>query len=178
MAQDTRTITIEILNSNKSSSGSNGGGGIKEKKEETGSLNDIFHPMNALTRKIDRTLFGKTYFFTQAYNNIKNLAISTAENIQSRYYNMSENYMGENTFNNVKNNISKAGSFVSSVAAGASMGGYVGAAIGAITWVGGQHIAYNTKLSSYHSALNAYNMNTAFSNTRASLYDGGRGTEN
>ena len=57
-------------------------------------------------------------------------------------------------------------------------GGAFGMAIGAGAWVAKEAMAYNNTLSNYHSSLNAANFGTQFSNTRASLYDGGKGTEN
>ena len=170
MAQDTRKITIEILNTTRTIGDSEG---YKNDK-----INDLIQPMNNATKKKEKSLFGKAYLVLQAYNTVKNLAQSSTEMSINRYFNMSENYLAENTFNNVKQSLNKAAGFASSVIAGGYVAGGIGAAIGAGAFVVNEWMSFNNTLSGYYSSLNASNFGTQFSNTRASLYNNGRGTEN
>lgn len=178
MAQDTRKITIEILSTGKTIGTDSGGVKTPKKEEDEFSLNKLLHPMNNLAKKADKSLFGKTYFFTHTYNTIKSLSKSATDLSIQRYFNLSENYLAENTYNNIKNNIQKAGGLASSVISGGMLGGVAGAAVGAVAWGANELISYNNTLSSYHSAINTSVMGTQFSNIRASLYNNGRGTEN
>ena len=178
MAQDTRKITIEILGSGGNTNGY--AGGVTETEKTNGEINlsKLTHPMNHAMQKIDKSLFGKAYIFSQIYSTAKSLVKSGAEMTLNRYFNMSENYLAENTYNNIKTNIGKVTGLASSITSGVMAGGVIGGFVGAAAWGTNEWMSYNSKLSGYHSALNMSNMNTAFSNTRSSLYDNGKGTEN
>ena len=180
MSQDTRTITIEILTSNKTmgDSGKSTGGDSSFDEEKQFDLKKLLHPMNTLAKKVDKSLFGKTFIVTQIYSNAKQLLKSSVDVSVNRYFNMSENYLAENSYNNIKSAVGKAAGFASSVATGAMVGGPIGAGIGAVTWGVNEYLSYNNQLSSYHSSINTTVAGNRFSNIRSSLYDGGKGTEN
>lgn len=120
-----------------------------------------------------------------AYQNVKS-AISHSWSVGvSRYFNMSENYLGQNDLNTFNSLTSSAISLYSSAHMGYKIGGLVGPAgkvVGAAVGVGfgllNQAISYQGKLSNYYSSLNAANMQTEWGAKRAGLWDNGRGTEN
>lgn len=115
-----------------------------------------------------------SYLFNQSLNSIKqdaNLALT-------RYFNLSENYLAQNDYQNIMTTINKASSFASAAGAGLFVAGPIGAAIGVGAWGVGELISYQSRMSEYYRNLNAINFGTAWGQERAGLYDGGKGTEN
>ncbi len=113
-----------------------------------------------------------------AANIAKDTVIKSVEISINRNLSLTENYIGQQTLSNVKTIASKTASLIGSVATGAVAGGPIGAAIAAASWGIGQYFEYRQRMESYYRALNAANAQTEFSQTRAGLYNDGRGTLN
>lgn len=167
MSQEGKKITIEIVSSSKTNKKT----GVKD---DNNDLDYVLHPVKAT----EKALFGKHVLVNQAYNQAKKILVQTVDTSLNRYFNLSEDYLGENSYKYAKSVITKATSIGTSVGTGIMLGGVAGGAVAATGWLAGEIIAYNNKLSSYYSSLNATNYNTKFSNIRSSLYNNGRGTEN
>ena len=128
----------------------------------------------------------KSVILNQGYQTAKRLIIQGVDANINRTFALNEDYMGETTYQNAKNIISKVASWstsiVSSTLAGASMGGIVGAiAVGGLTTVGigvSEFIGIQAKSSQYFRAINSSNAEMNFARQRAGLYDGSMGTEN
>lgn len=128
----------------------------------------------------------KSLILNQGYQTAKRLIIQGVDAQLNRHFALNEDYMGETTYNNAKNLISKITSVASSVGSGAmfgfSAGGGVGAVVGAgITAVGigvSDFISIQAKMSSYYRNINASNIEVAYARQRAGLIDGSKGTEN
>lgn len=128
----------------------------------------------------------KSVILNQGFQTAKRLVIQSVETNLNRQFALNEDYMGETTFNNAKNVISKVASYGSSIISstiyGASVGGVVGAVIGAgISSVGigvSEFISVQGKMSQTFRSLNASNIETQYARARAGLIDGSNGTEN
>lgn len=163
---ETRKITVEIITTPKEK---------KEKKDfETSNLSELLHPAKSL----EKELLGKNVFINQAYNQAKSLIMNTVNTSINQYFNLSEDYLGQNTYKEITKTLSKAQSLGSSIVSGFIVGGGVGAAIGAVGWTANEIISNQARMSNYYSSLNTTNYGTGFSRTRAGLVDNGRGTEN
>ena len=163
MANDTRKITIEILGDG--SSGENTTSKKENKKQ---------------TKKIKEEII-KADAYKKAIKTIANSTVNVAEFSLNRYFTLSEDYMSQNIYNNVKHSIQKSVQLFSTaknVAIMAATGNYVGAAVTAGAAIINEGMQYYQRMSGYYQALNATNYQTGFSATRAGLVDGGRGTEN
>lgn len=165
MASDTRKITIEII-------GENSGGGSKEgtNKKET----------KKTTKKIKEEIV-KTKVYEKVARQVWDNAINIAEFQMNRYFTLSEDYISQNTYNNVKRSINKANQIwgtAKSIAFMAASGNVVGAGIAAASSIINEGMEYYQKISSHYQALNATNYQTGFSATRAGLVNDSRGTEN
>ena len=164
MANDTRKITIEIL----------GDGGNKE------SINEEKKSPKTQTKKIKKEII-KAEAFKESIKTVANLAVNVAEVSVNRYFTLTEDYLAQNIYNNVKNSIAKGKSLfkvVGSVGVQVATGNYIGAAATAISYGVNELMEYRQRMGGYYQALNATNYQTGFSATRAGLVDGGRGTEN
>ena len=167
---ENRKITIEIVETQKET---------KQKSEtanEEGdylSLRDLWNPGKA----IEKMTLGKSVFINQAYSQAKNIVSSALTTGLNQYFKLNEDYIAQNSYNNLMTSVSKTKSLVSTALAGAQFGpgGLVAAGVG---WAITEVISYRAKLSNYYSSLNSTNYNTEFSRTRAGLVDNGRGTEN
>lgn len=179
---DTRKITIEILNSDE-------GGSNFDKGENTSThsdnidktINKIMHPI----KSAETITIGKTVILNQAYQQAKQMLAQTIDLSLNRYYTLTEDYLGQTNYQNIKNTYGKVTGLASSIAGGAMTGGMagpvgavVGAVIGATSWGINQTIQNKANLSGYYQDLNAANFNTQFSRTRAGLVNEGRGTDN
>lgn len=120
----------------------------------------------------------KLAIMSYAFSSTLNKAREDINNSINRYFNLSENYIAQNYYNNVKTSIGKASSLITTLKVGGSIGGVAGMAVGLGMWGVGQYLQYSARMSSYYSGLNATNYGTAFGQERAGLYDNGRGTEN
>ena len=121
------------------------------------------------------------YALSQTINSLE----QTVDLSVNRYFNMSENYVAQTAYGNIKKGIGMVSSLTTSVMSGVTMGsafGPVGMLIGGALSVGAwglnQYQQYLDRMNSYYTALNETNFGTSWARQRAGLYDGGRGTEN
>lgn len=172
---ETRKITIEILNKSQVTHEHYNHDVGKEKKETGGAaLNKLLHPV----RSLEKATVGKNVFINQVYQQAKQAVSQTLSISINRYFNLSEDYITENSYKNTMTTISKAKGAVTSVIGGAMAGGVVGGIVAAVGWAGSEILQNQAALSSYYQSINATSMQTEFSRTRAGLVDNGRGTEN
>lgn len=120
-------------------------------------------------------------------------AYSIAVMEHNRYFTLREDYIGQNKMNAIQTQMGTAKSLLSSIVGGAIAGAAIGTssanplgvAVGAV--VGGVtsgvkaglnlRIQRDQKIEQYNMQLNATNAQTQFMASRASLVNGGRGTE-
>ena len=171
MAAETRKITIEILTGNQTTTSEPKKTTEKEKDE---FLNKLLHPVKTL----EKATLGKNVFINQVYSQSKQLISQTLSSSINRYFDLSEDYILENSYRNTMTTIGKAKSVATTVISGAIVGGPVGGVVAALGWSGSEFLQNQASLSSYYQSINATNMQTNFSRTRAGLVDNGRGTEN
>lgn len=175
---DTRKITIEILDGNAS------GDSQKNKSKEKTRIDN----QRELNKFINRTIYplkdddgisiGKTVILNQAYQQAKQMLNQTIDLSLNRYYTLTEDYLGQTNYQNIRNIYGKVTGLAASIGGGAIIGGPIGAAIGAVSWGVNQYIQNKANLSGYYQDLNAANFNTDFNRTRAGLVNEGRGTDN
>lgn len=170
---EVRKITIEIVE------GSGGGGGgsddDEKKKKKTKAERE------AEKRKKAWQQIGKN-----AFRSAKNIIISNVENSLQRQYTLTENYMAQTTYNNAKRAISTAvslgttlyGSLKLGLMTGNPVGVAASVAVSTAAWGFNQFTEYKNRMSSYYQSLNAGNYQSDFSQIRAGLIDGSKGTEN
>lgn len=167
------------------------------------ALNAIVHPLKTAGTAIKEDLteaLGEGAGVSAAIGMGTKLAmdaLSTAYSIammeHNRYFTLTEDYLAQNKMNMIQTQISNTKSMLSSIggkalsygtigfATAGPVGAVVGAAIGAV--VGGvkSGISLATerdqKIEQYNMQLNATNAQTSFMASRASLVNGGRGTE-
>ena len=167
---ETRTIRIEIVAETQKEPTEK-----KEKKDDT--LNKLLHPIKTL----EKATVGKNVFINQAYQQAKQLISQTLSTSINRYFELSEDYMTENSYKNTMTMLGKAKSAATSIIGGAMVGGVVGGIVAAIGWAGSEYIQNQAALSSYYSSINSTNMQTDFSIMRSgnsALINMGRGTDN
>ncbi len=183
---DERKIVVEIL----SGAGDTQVGGETDKTKKNDpkkilskQLNTILHPIQSLEKEILGT---NSQWILSMANQAISMVKSAVDYEHNRFFTLKEDYIGANTYANVKQGISNAASIFGSFGAGAISGavaaGPVGAIVGSLV-SGGFTIANKVvsklqKQESYQMSLNSTNAQTSFGASRASLYDGGRGTEN
>ena len=198
-------ITITILG--EGGAGDGGGGTTNKKEKTPAELmreglNKVLHPLRtaqegAKDAVID--LLGGSGGATAAVGigaKVLSDALSTAYSIAmmelNRYFTLTEDYLGQNKMNAIQTQIGTAKSMLSSVGSGAAIGAAigtvagpggvaVGAVIGAISSGVKTGILAKTerdqKVEQHNMQLKAINAQTNFMASRASLVNGGRGTE-
>lgn len=169
MANDTRKITIEIL----SVDGGGSGGGEKpigDEKEKKKKVTDIY-----------KKELLKADAYKHAIKQAIGATVNVAEYAVNRFFTLSEDYISQNIYNNVKHTINKGislGKTAFSIGTMAVTGNIPGAIVtGAISIIN-EGMQYYQRMSGYYQALNATNYQTGFSATRAGLVNDSRGTEN
>lgn len=170
---DTRKITIEILQTDKST------GAVKETTQNVEATDQ----KNASN---EGSLLLKSVILNQGYNVAKKSVINAVNASINNYIALSEDYMAENTYNAIKTSISKAtsigGSLVSSAMAGGMVAGLPGAVAGFV--IGGvgttfnELLSYQSRMSSYYQSLNATNISKDYARRRSGYTDNGKGTDN
>ena len=163
MANDTRKITIEIL----------GEGGSE--KNEPSKKED-----KKKSKKIKKEII-KAEAYKQAIKTVANSVVNVAVVSVNRYFTLTEDYLAQNIYNNVKSSIAKGSSLIKmagSVGVQVATGNYVGAAATVISYGVNELMEYRQRMGGYYQALNATNYQTGFSATRAGLVNDSRGTEN
>lgn len=144
--------------------------------------NSIMHPLKTLENKT----IGKTIALNMAWQQAKEIAVQSIDFQINRYATLKEDYLTQNTYNNVKTTIKRTTGLFSTMTGGAITGMQVAGPYGAIAGVLiagigygiSDSIALKSRLSGYYQDLNSSNANTAFSRQRAGLSNDGRGTEN
>lgn len=178
---DIRKVTIEIV----SKSGGGGNNQAKKPVDENGQLKKeletLLHPIKTAEEKI----LGKNVLVNQAYQNAKNAIIKSIDLSLRHYYNLKEDYLGENTYNIARTSISKVSGCWTSVIGGAiigaefgSTGALIGAGIGAATYGITETINWKSTMSNYNQSINASSYQVSFMRQRAGLTNGSKGTEN
>ena len=131
------------------------------------------------------TIF-KSLIIGKGFATAKNLIIQGVDTGLNRQFSINEDYMGETTYQNVKNVIGKVTSIGSTIiggtVTGAQVGGWVGAIVGfGISAVGvgvSETLSVQAKMSQTFRSLNASNIEVNYARARAGLTDGSNGTEN
>lgn len=188
-------ITITILGEGGGEK-SSGGSSVAEKTPNNilkEALQKVMHPLGAaedFAKDTINELWGsgaiaKLAVGTKAVLDVANTTYSLALMEHGRYFSLTENYIGQNKMNQFQTQMSAAKTLFTSVGGGAIAGsafGPIGAAIGAVG--GGVKTIITTaierdkKIEQYNMQLNAINAQMEFMSSRASLINGGRGTEN
>jgi hypothetical protein len=165
---DTRKVVIEI-----------------DLKKETDAIdNKTVENENDTAQGKTQGQLVKSILVNEGFKLLKQTANRILETSVGRYFTMTEDYIGEQSYQNAKTLISKGTSLITSVGAGFALGGgftpagVVGGVIGAITWGVNEGFAVYERKSNYAQSLNASRFNTQFMGTRTGLIDNGRGTEN
>ena len=196
MAQDTRTIKIEITNIQANKSGMQ----ISQKKrssieesqndidrsyksEVSSALNEVIHPISSTMKDFAGSSVRKQAIATLAQQAM-NIIEQSIEYGVTRHLNLTEDYIAQNNYNKIKSIYSLTKGAASAVASGISMGAAFGPAglaagmtIGLANWGINTTIQQSQRYSEYYQQLNATNFNTQYNQKRAGLYDGSRGTE-
>lgn len=162
MAVDTKKITIEIIG---------GGSGSEENNEDT-----VDKELNPKKTKKKKT--GAEIWLNMVAQRALSIFTSTVESSANRYFYMKEDYLGEQIYRNVKNNIGKVSGSIATIAAGAKIGGAPGAVIATVGVVANESLSMFNKYATLENQMNTLNYGMEFSKTRAGLVDNGRGTEN
>lgn len=134
---------------------------------------------------IHKTDVAALKFASHEFKYVKQFATSAMKNGWNRYTTLQEDYIAENTFNNLKMSFNKVSSLNSAI----YQGGMVGAAFGpagaiagglvsAVGWAINNEMENRQKLSGYYQQLNQTNFQTYLDSSRAGLVDNGRGTQN
>lgn len=196
-------ITITILG--EGGAGDGGATGKKEKTPADlmrEGLNKVLHPLRTAQEAVKDVaidLLGGSGGATAAVgigakvlSDALAMAYSIAMMEHNRYFTLTEDYLGQNKMNVIQTQIGTAKSMLSSIGSGAAAGMAAGMAggpvamaigtvIGAIT--SGAKAVITTKMQTdqkveqHNMQLNAINAQTNFMASRASLVNGGRGTE-
>lgn len=193
-------VVIEII-------GGTGGNGTKKTvpKQDSSSIdkiNDSLDNMDSAGGGKDfeggmNALVASKAVAQQAANVVKKIVNSTTVQTAiwgiEKQLSLKEDYLGENTLNQIKGNISAFKQYASGMYEGAQAGaklgksfGPVGAAIGAgIGAVGGASytkwktdVEWRKKQMEYQQKLNETNLQTSFQASRMGLVDGSQGTLN
>lgn len=168
---EVRKITIEIV---EGDGGGDDGENKTKKKKKTKEEKEKEKRQKAWKQ------IGKN-----AFNAAKEILISGVENSLQRNYTLTENYMAQATYANAKKSISMVTSLGTTIAGAAKVGSLAGGAgivasvgVAVVSWGVNQYISYQNRMSSYYQSLNASNYQSDFSQIRAGLVDGSKGTEN
>jgi hypothetical protein len=176
---ETRKITIEILTTTQKT----------DSESRVEQLEKRFEKMlepKGVPDSPKKKSSAKKYFMHKAMDQSRSLITKAASATINRYFDLSEDYITENTYKNTMVIVNKTRGLATSVIGGAMSGARIGgvwgavagAAIGAIGWGGSEYIQNKAALSSYYQSINAASMQTQFQRTRAGLVDNGRGTDN
>jgi len=199
-------IVITILGEGGTGDGGGGAPKKKEKTPADlmrEGLNKVLHPIQTAQEDVKNAaidFLGGSSGATAAVGigaKVLGDALSTAYSIammeHNRYFTLTEDYLGQNKMNAIQTQIGTAKSMLSSIGSGAAAGAAagavtgnigvmaVGAVIGAIS--SGVKTGIMTraerdqKIEQHNMQLNAINAQTEFMASRASLVNGGRGTE-
>lgn len=194
MAENKHTIQI-ILTTNDSGEVTEGFGDplfSEDKVESPMSSYDaasikmaqkLAHPIKTLESIVFEKSSGRT--FATIVGVAAGLVSNAALMEFNRYTTLKENYMAENMMNNLKQSVgtlSRIGASAGAFAVQGAIFGPGGAALGALAGVtlGVVNAEKNKamQIDQYERQLNQINLHTSFNESRASLVNGNRGTEN
>ena len=171
MNSDTRKVIVEI--------GSSGSGtGDSHKKSDDTAANESH------TNRKAKTLLGKAVLAERAFYKTLSYSKSLARATIGMVNTLSEDYIGENLYNNISKTIDTglsavymvtSGSTIGAMAAGTALGGAI---LGAGAFAFGETVQQIERYSQYYRNLNASNFSTSYNRVRAGLSDNNRGTEN
>lgn len=136
------------------------------------------------TGKSDALLLGKSVFWNQIYQQAQNQVRQLADTAVSRYFQMREDYRGEQSFANTMTYVGKAKSLIMGAVSGARMGARAGGGWGALAGMAisvagfgiSEYIQGSNRMANAKISLNNQEYESAFQRSRAGLMDGGRGT--
>jgi len=199
-------IKISIIGSGDGSEKKSGGRKKKEKTPAEmmyDTIKKLVHPVQTAKTAAEEDAInalggtGKSAMFVglgaKIVADVAQEAYSIAVMEHNRYFSLREDYIGQNKMNAIQTQMSMAKSLLSSITGGALAGAAigmssanpagvaVGAVVGAVT--SGVKAGLNLriqrdqKIEQYNMQLNATNAQTQFMASRASLVNGGRGTE-
>ena len=201
-------ITITILSESGDGRGKGGGGSSKKEKTPAEltlqSMQKLMHPLRSAGELAQETAIdilggsGNAISAVGIGAKVVSDAATTAYSIAMMEYNRSfslrEDYIGQNRLNAFQTQIGTTKSLLSSIGSGALAGAAMGLTSGTPAGVliggliGGVSSGIKTainaraerdqKIEQYNMQLNATNARTQFNASRASLVNGGRGTEN
>ena len=185
---DARKIIIEIVSKDGGGgAGAADGSAASGRKDDPNSyirksLTGMFHPINSLESTLSNKGQWAFEMGKQAVSEAYNIALME----HNRYFTLKEDYIGQNEMAMFTKTVDTAKGILGGVASGAISGGAAagiyGAIIGAVA--GGVTSVWNARktalqtLEQYQMQLNATNKQTSFAERRASLVNGGKGTEN
>ena len=128
---ETRKITIEITSVDKKPKTE-----IEKSQNENsedGISNQKYDPNKDL---LNLNEAGTNVVINQAYNQMKNMIVSNVDYAINRHFNLTDDYMGQRTYNIAKGIVSKGYNMAISIQAGFLTGGPMGAAIAASLSIG------------------------------------------
>lgn len=120
----------------------------------------------------------KSVLLHKTYDLAKKTIIQTIDANLNQYFNLSEDYLAETTYSNVKKTLSKIGGLGLAISGGFAFGGPIGAGISLIGYGISESINFQSRLSSFYQDLNATNYQSNFNQVRSGLINGSKGTEN
>lgn len=142
----------------------------------------IKNPVQTLEKKI---MASNAWPAAMIMSKTEQLLVNTANIEMNRFFSLKEDYMSQNAVNMLKQEVSTIKSIASSTLAGVmtgAKGGIVGMAVGGVIGtaygVANAVISKNQQIEQYNMQLNTINMQVSYGERRASLVNGGRGTEN
>lgn len=194
-------ITIRILGGTSDGGNGDGGGGEREKSPGQityDSLRKLMHPLKTVGGEAMDLFSGSSASIAalgitgMVLKNATSTMYSFAMMEHNRYFTLREDYLAQNKMTQIQTQLNTAKNIGGSVISGALSGGAagmaagpVGVAVGATLGIISSTATTLTKMQSekaqkieqYNMQLNATNAQMNFAASRASLVNGGRGTE-
>lgn len=177
---DERRIVIE-LKVTGSGGNDSGSSGNSDEKDLVQGLRALQNPLGTM----EKATLGKSIIVYSAYQKAKSFVKTTALFQLERYYNLTENYKGEQDLSNTLSILSHfsemATSIVGSAIVGAKAGPWgavAGMAVGIASW--GANTVFNSwkAFDQQNRELQTMNIQSSYQKVRLGLIDDGRGTQN
>lgn len=179
---DERRIVIELK---VTGSGETGGKGASGSDEKGNDLTDFLRAVQNPLGTMEKATLGKSIIAYNIYQQAKSFVKTTALFQLERYYNLTENYKGEQDLSNTLSVLSHLMEMSTSIVGGA----IAGAKAGPVGAVAGMFVGYaswgvNTVFNSWKAfdqqsrELQTMNMQSSYQRVRLGLIDDGRGTQN
>lgn len=166
-------ITIEIIETQKPNYSDN-------------SQTEIENITKASKNEANKGMLAKSVFVNKAFDIAKQTITNAVEIKINRQVTLTEDYITGYQWQNVKNTIGMVGqiggSIIGGITMGAAVGGPIGALVGGTLGLAGSVVNVGTNMYNKRSAIaqeiNTANYNMAFQQTRMTLVNNSRGTEN